>query len=864
MRRFFKRLPLHIKLSLVVLVPLACMIYFAVQLLLRQTDEMNSVRQLRADIDESVGIMQVVDEVQMERRYTVSFFMSHSGNANDLVLQRGKTDAAIRALEARLQTPPADFERNSLLNLLPARRQAIDNGELSQHAAMSYFSALILRLHGLIINTLPDIPLARTLNPCLRAKVLLSQMTTYLGIMRLDMYMLMMQRGNDAVDVEQMENNLDMYRSLLAEYESLAPPEAKAALRRATGTPAYRATLAGIEHFVRYRRLNQAMQPEDWWATSINGMQPLKEIAEQLIRNINGQVTDMYARSSFVRTRSYVVLAVLILLVLYIIGSTLRNLAAQLRELEDAAIRIAGGATGVKLPAYTRDSIGQLTKAFAQVDQHNVQLAQTAAYIGQGHFNVLITPRSQDDLLSHALVRMRNDLKAYHEQNERTIWVQTGLNELNEKLIGDHDLPTLSKAALQSLAHYLQANVGLLYLHGQQGLEFSAGYALNDRFPVQQRIAPGKTLLGEAVTRRQPMLLQHAADTFLKISSAATEIAPTHTLIVPLLHNRQVVGVVELGATQAFADGVMEYVQEAAGRIAAALQGARSRQRLEELLEETQSQAEELQTQHSELESLNQELSLQTQKLQASDEELRVQQEELQQNNAALEEHSRRLEEKNQEITARNLDIQRQAEALAQSTRYKSEFMANMSHELRTPLNSILLLSRLLEENSEGNLNKDQVEYAQVILKSGKGLLALIDEILDLSKIESGKMELEYESLKPALLLEDLRAVYEPMAREKGLDMQWELQEGAPEYITTDRLRLDQVLKNLLSNALKFTETGSVALQVSALGADRVQFRVKDTGIGISPEKREIIFEAFRQADGTTRRKYGGTGLGLS
>lgn len=864
MRKFFRKLPLHIKLSLVVLVPLGCMVYFAIQLLLRQTGEVHSMQKLQEGVQESVAIMKIVDEVQQERRFTVSYFMSPTGNANDLVLQRARTDAAIRALEGQVSMSPANFGRNSLLSLLAGKRKQIDNNELDQRTAMSFFTALILRLNSLTINTLPDMPAARTINPRLRAESLLSQMTTYLNIMRLDLYMLLIQRQADASDVEQMGTNLAIYRSLLAQFNEQAPADAQRDLHRVTESASYRATMAVIDNFVQNRRLDLAMMPDAWWTSTEDSLHPLKEVEQSLVAAISASAAHIYENQLVVRNRSIAVLVLLVALGIYIITVTLRNMAGQLRELEEAAGRIARGATGVKLPVYTRDSIGQLSKAFAQIDQNNAYLASATDQIGQGHFNVLISPRSQEDVLGHALVRMRNDLKTYHEHNEHTIWVQQGINDLNDKLISEGDMHSLSNLALQSLVHYLQAQVGVLYVRQQEWLYLHAGYGLNDRMPAPQQVAMGSTLLGEAALRQQTMQLEHQADAFLHVSSATQEAVPAYTLIVPLVHNRQVEGVVEMGALQPFADAALEYIKEAASRIAIALQTARSRQRLQELLEETQAQSEELQTQHSELETLNTELSLQAQKLEASDEELRVQQEELQQNNAELEERSRLLEEKNEVITARNLDIQRQSEALAQSTRYKSEFMANMSHELRTPLNSILLLSRLLEENNEGNLSADQVEYAQVILKSGKGLLTLIDEILDLSKIESGRMELEYQPVKPALLLEDLQAIYEPMAKEKGLDMHWEIRTGTPEYIDADRQRLDQVLKNLLSNALKFTAKGSISLVVAALGVDRIEFRVRDTGIGIAPEKQDVVFEAFRQADGTTRRKYGGTGLGLS
>ena len=270
--------------------------------------------------------------------------------------------------------------------------------------------------------------------------------------------------------------------------------------------------------------------------------------------------------------------------------------------------------------------------------------------------------------------------------------------------------------------------------------------------------------------------------------------------------------------------------------------------------------------QHSELENLNTELEAQTQKLQASEEELKVQQEELMQTNAELEERSKLLEEKNMLIAERNAEIQRKVEELALSTKYKSEFLANMSHELRTPLNSILLLSRLMAENPDENLNEDQVESAKVIQSSGTSLLTLIDEILDLAKIESGKMTLEHQTIMLNDVVKDLKNLFDPILKQKSLQFNIIIDEDVNKSIETDRLRLDQVLRNLLSNAAKFTSKGSITLHIKndPKQKDFVIFSVKDTGIGIPADKQKVIFEAFQQADGSTRRKFGGTGLGLS
>ncbi len=285
------------------------------------------------------------------------------------------------------------------------------------------------------------------------------------------------------------------------------------------------------------------------------------------------------------------------------------------------------------------------------------------------------------------------------------------------------------------------------------------------------------------------------------------------------------------------------------------------------MLEETQSQSEELQVQHSELENINEELKSQSQKLQVSEEELRVQQEELLQTNVELEERSTLLEERNQLIEERNKEIQIKANELELTAKYKSEFLANMSHELRTPLNSILLLSRLLVENNQENLNSEQIEYAEVIQSSGQGLLSLIDEILDLSKIESGKMEVEYQEVSLKEITNDIKALFNPVAKEKNIELRVSVAEDVPAYFETDKMRTEQILKNLISNALKSLQQKDMLrwrLQNIRLILLCLYFSVKDTGIGIPADKQKLIFEAFQQADGSTRRQYGGTGLGLS
>lgn len=341
---------------------------------------------------------------------------------------------------------------------------------------------------------------------------------------------------------------------------------------------------------------------------------------------------------------------------------------------------------------------------------------------------------------------------------------------------------------------------------------------------------------------------------------------------------------IELASFRRFSEIHLTFLDQLTESIAIVLNTIAASMRTEELLKQSQSLAEELQSQQKELTETNKRLEQQAQSLRASEELLKNQQEELQQTNEELEEkaellalQNQEVEQKNSEIEQARMSLEEKAKQLSITSKYKSEFLANMSHELRTPLNSLLILARLLSENSEGNLTVKQVEYTRTIYSAGNDLLGLINDILDLAKIESGTMSVEIEQVLFTDLREHLDRTFRQIAQDKKLNFPIELETGLPKGIYTDAKRLQQVLKNLLSNAFKFTERGEVKLRVEVVrqgwnleietltnSATVLAFSVTDTGIGISPEKHRIIFEAFQQADGSTSRKYGGTGLGLS
>ena len=365
-------------------------------------------------------------------------------------------------------------------------------------------------------------------------------------------------------------------------------------------------------------------------------------------------------------------------------------------------------------------------------------ISNIAWEIAQGNYEVRVNEETEGDALGSVAGSLNNMAQALDTSFQSLAdneWLQAGAAELNQVMIGEKSPWQLANDVMGYVAEYTGSGAGLLYLLEGDDLYLTAGYNYNNS-KNREHLKVGESLAGQAVASGKMLELKAVSQENISISFALGEVVPRHIIAIPLIDDR-ITGVIELASVHEFSEREKEFLNDVSNTIAIAIKSAQSRKRIQELLEETQAQSEELRVQHSELENMNAELEAQTSKLQASEEELRVQQEELQQTNEEFAERSVLLEES-------NMEIQKKSEDLELSTRYKSEFLANMSHELRTPLNSILFLSRLLSENNDKNMNNEQIEFAKVIQSSGNGLLGLIDEILDLSKIEAGKMELEF------------------------------------------------------------------------------------------------------------------------
>jgi len=563
-----------------------------------------------------------------------------------------------------------------------------------------------------------------------------------------------------------------------------------------------------------------------------------------------------------------------------------------------------GGQANVPGAAGTwRDLTDNVNRLAANLTTQVRAIGDVAKAVARGDLSRSIDVEALGEVaaLKDDINEMIRNLRETTDKNTAQDWLKTNLAKFTRLLQGQRDLITVSRTIMSELAPVVQAQHGVFYLNegdGQPNLRLLASYAYTERKHLANRFKAGEGLIGQCALERQPIVLADVPGDYITISSGLGEAKPLNIVVLPVLFEGDVKAVIELASFYRFSDVHLSFLNQVTESIGIVLNTIAATMRTEELLKQSQSLAHELTIRQGELTETNARLQEQTHSLQASEERLRQQQDELQQTNEELEQQqeelqqtNEELEEKakllawqNQEVESKNREIeiaraalQEKAEQLALTSKYKSEFLANMSHELRTPLNSLIILSKMLAEDAEGNLTPKQREFADTIRSSSSDLLGLIDEILDLSKIESGTMPITIQPLLLTDLRDQLERTFRQMATVKGLDFQILIAPDVPPTIDTDPQRLQQILKNLLSNAFKFTEVGSVTLEIalahSGWTAEDVQlaiaprvlaFSVIDTGIGIPPEKHQIIFEAFQQADGTTSRKYGGTGLGLS
>ncbi|MBF9194673.1 HAMP domain-containing protein [Microvirga terrestris] len=574
--------------------------------------------------------------------------------------------------------------------------------------------------------------------------------------------------------------------------------------------------------------------------------------------------------------------------------NTINTMVDQLNSFASEVTRVAkevgtegklGGQARVEgVSGLWRDLTDNVNQLAANLTNQVRAIAEVATAVTRGDLTRSITAEALGELaaLKDNINEMIRNLRDTTLKNAEQDWLKTNLAKFTRMLQGERDLATVSNMILSEIAPLVNAQQGVFYTVENRGeepsLELVASYAFTERKHLGNRFRLREGLVGQVAYEKKRILLTNAPNDYIKIGSALGEAAPLNIIVLPVLFEQEVKAVIELASFNRFSETHQSFLDQLTESIGIVLNTIAANMRTEGLLKQSQLLTTELQSQQEELRNTNDRLEQQAATLRQSEELLRQQQEVLQRTNEELEDKARLLEiqkreveTKNQEVSIAKTALEEKAEQLSLTSRYKSQFLANMSHELRTPLNSLLILSKLLTENSDGNLTDKQKEFAKTIHAAGSDLLSLINDILDLSKIESGTVSLEVSNVAFKDLVENMDRTFRQVAEERKLNFHVEVDPKLPLAIRTDSKRLQQVLRNLLSNAFKFTERGGVTLQIGSAegsplraGSQWIAMSVTDTGIGIPEEKQRIIFEAFQQADGTTSRKYGGTGLGLS
>ncbi|HLN98994.1 MAG TPA: response regulator, partial [Pyrinomonadaceae bacterium] len=582
------------------------------------------------------------------------------------------------------------------------------------------------------------------------------------------------------------------------------------------------------------------------------------------------------------------------------LADTINNMTDTLATFADQVTSVArevgvegklGGQANVPGAAGTwRDLTDNVNGLAANLTTQVRAIAEVSTAVTKGDLTRSITVEAQGEVakLKDNINEMILNLKDTTQKNMEQDWLKTNLARFTRMLQGQRDMTTVAQMVLSELAPLVDAQQGVFYVNespnGQPVMKLLGGYAYKKRKNLANEFHPGEGLVGQCTVERERILVTNVPSNYVHVTSGLGEAPPNNIVVLPVLFEGEAKAVIELSTFNTFSDTHLTFLDQLTESIGIVLNTIAANTRTEDLLQQSQSLAAELQSQQDELKKTNEQLEQQAESLRESEELLKSQQEELQQTNEELQEKAALLarqkaevEAKNREVEEARWEMEEKAEQLALTSKYKSEFLANMSHELRTPLNSMLILSRQLAENTDENLTEKQVQFAQTIHSSGADLLSLINDILDLSKIESGMMGIEVSDVSVTNMAEQLQRSFHQLAQDKNLEFAIEYAEAMDPIVRTDDKRLQQILMNLLSNAFKFTEAGKVVLKVSPApmnetyhleslnrAGEVIAFSVSDTGIGIPAEKQRIIFEAFQQADGTTSRKYGGTGLGLS
>lgn len=859
---------------MVLAIPLLALLYYLLSALRADFKTRDVAIELRASVEQVQRLSEVIHELQIERALSLGYLSSEGTIRKDqLSAQWSLTDKKISESNLALAEEPE--LKASLLRLTEVRMKVISLSD--DNNAFKYYNDLKVDLLDKISISLRDIPQADLREQCenhlslLYTKDFLAQLRSVLVTSIVDGRFDTKAFAEFASLKGKMEINFKRFKKLNVE-------PFKSEVNRRLEAPNLKKTLSFLDTcFYHPSRTFAYKELDPFWISASSSIELLKEIEDASVNRITAKSESLISETENKVIITFITAILVFSLIILIVTYIIRGIVTSVSVIREAADRLANGEVDINLALNSQDEIGSLSESFNRMILVTKEYSKTADAIGKGNYDVRVIIRGEADTLGHALERMRLNLEHLSKVNSERNWLLTGHRELSDKIRGEKEVERLANEIITFLCQYMDAKVGVIYTYYRSHFKLSGSYALSSGSNIGQSLNLGEGLAGQVALDKKCLVFKNIPDNYIKINSALGDTSPKDIVVFPFLYEDAVKAVVEIGVSADVTGLQLEFLELVSENIAIAVQSAYSRTEMINLLEETQRQAEELEAQQEELRQTNEELHSKSDLLENSERLLKLQQEELQQSNEELEAKAVILEEQRDLLESAKDDIEKKAREIEQSSRYKSEFLANMSHELRTPLNSILILSQLLADNKSGHLNEKDISFARNIHNSGNDLLNLINEILDLSKVEAGKLELNMEHVKIESVKDDLLAMFTELAGSKGISFSIQ-HHGAAMELHTDRQRLNQVLRNLLSNAFKFTsKQGSVDLVIRDENASKqykserlnqagrvISFTVIDTGIGIPASKQEIIFEAFQQADGSDKRKYGGTGLGLS
>lgn len=873
----FGKMRIGTKLSAVLALLAIPLVYFAWQSSMQEYDRLKDLEMSSSNVDEVRVIADFIYRLEMEWLSTFAHVQERStGTRQELITRRTSLDATLGEVGGE----------SSLLNAAEIRsrvqrmRDFIDRNEVQFDT--TGVKAQFDQIADYLLHEI-DRAAIQTMEPTTKNQIKsvynLSYATKHLADLRFAVRRLLLNDTFNHQDFATLRATKSLYDYHSSTFGYLADAERFGQFQAMnTQTDILRFFEIIIETVEARQYSKPAIGEAEWIDLSMYGLNRYYEFQQEYLSDISGRIEALASstRNRFVLNLAVAILLLLVALVLAVVN--FRHLVSTLSMLTDASKQIAAGDTSAHIEVKSHDELGTLSKSFGLLVHNAEALAASAAAIGDGVYDVDVPVRSNVDVLGNALALMREKLQKMSAENERRNWLLGGNAKMHDTIRGDRDLDELSNLVVTFLCEYLSVPIGAIYVRDGAHFRLMGSYAWDFRKHNLSIVKPGDGLVGQSIVEKKPIVLTSVPDDYVSVRSALGTTTPSSVLVFPVRFADEVLAVIEVGSLRAFNETEMEFMNMVGENLGIAYQSTFSRSQTKELLEETQRQAEELEAQQEELKQSNEELMEKTGLLERSEAELKAQQEELQQTNEELEEKANLLQDQKERLEMAKIEIENKARELEVTSKYKSEFLANMSHELRTPLNSILILSQMMAENKSGHLGDKEVEFAKNIYTSGTDLLDLINEILDLAKVEAGRLELEIESFTLSDLTDNLLPLFEGISKNKSITFGTEVDDKQIGTISSDPKRIEQILRNLLSNAFKFTgRDGKVSLRAHRMrppsglknrqlaSHDQIlAIEVEDDGIGIPSDKLGLIFEAFQQADGSTKRQYGGTGLGLS